>query len=93
MVFHSSLVASGLMPPQLSTEHVLPWRLRSYWGVEGRRSDIVWTEGMIEGATEADEDTTEELLAVTVVAAVVMLLMWMIELSWSISRSSLIEDH
>lgn len=89
MVFHSSLVASGLMPPQLRTEHVLPWRLRSYSGKEGRRSDMLWTEA----ATEADEEMTEEVLAVIVVAAVVVVVMGMMELSWPISKSSLMVDH
>lgn len=95
MVFHSSLVASGLMPPQLRTEHVLPWRLRSYAGTEGRRSDMAWTEAAI----EAEEGAMEALLAVVavaevmVVAAVVVVLTGMMELSWPISKSSLMVDH
>lgn len=101
MVFHSSLVASGLIPPQLRIELVLPWRLRSYPEEEGRLSDIFisWTEAA-EAETAADEvEMMDELLAVVavavviVVAAVVVVFTGMMEFSWPISRSSLKVDH
>lgn len=83
MVFHSSLVASGLIPPQLRMELVLPWRLRSYAEEEGR----LWcmfmfmfmcifissAEAAVTDAAAADEaEMMDELLAVVAVAVVIV---------------------
>lgn len=97
MVFHSSLVASGLIPPQLRMELVLPWRLRSYAEEEGRLPCIYISSA--EAAAADEVEMMDEVLAVvavavvTVVAAVVVVLTGMMEVSWPISRSSLKVDH
>lgn len=109
MVFHSSLVASGLIPPQLRMELVLPWRLRSYAEEEGRLSCMFMfmfmcifissAEAAVTDAAADEAEMMDELLAVVavavviVVAAVVVVLTGMIEVSRSISRSSLKVDH
>jgi hypothetical protein len=87
-------------------ELVLPWRLRSYAEEEGRLSGmficifISSTEAAVADAAAKDEtEMTDELLAVVavaveiVVAAVVVVLTGMMEVSWPISRSSLKMDH
>lgn len=84
MVFHSSLVASGLIPPQLRMELVLPWRLRSYAEEGGRLSCMcmfmfmfmcIFISSIEAAVTEAAADEAEmmdELLALVAVAVVIV---------------------